>query len=289
MTIQTTNSVAKPVRPPFSLDAKYPTALGRWTTQFYNSTFNRLYPVKPWIFATTAAGSFAYYSRFPKSWILSAIPDISKSELARYAKIGLISLFTAYIPVFLLRKFLRHFYFSYKGFLFENPKKPSWKTKVWAACHQLLKILAPPRLNSCDALLPPQPVPALKDTIEEYLNTIEPIVSKDEYDSVKTMAKKFLHEEGSKLQVYVTLYSYFTDNYVTPFWEKYAYWYGREPLLISSSVAHVDLIEDKRANQAVRAAHVVYIEALSMLSMYNQTLKPLGDGIVCSSHYKKTN
>lgn len=88
------------------------------------------------------------------------------------------------------------------------------------------------------------------------------------------------------MQVYVTLYSYFTDNYVTPFWEKYAYLYSREPLLISSSVAHVDLVEDRPANQAVRAAHVVYIEALSMLAFYNQTLKPLGDGIVSCTHYK---
>lgn len=34
-----------------------------------------------------------------------------------------------------------------------------------------------------------------------------------------------------------------TDNYVTGLWEKYAYHYGREGVLINSSVAHVDYVK----------------------------------------------
>ena len=41
------------------------------------------------------------------------------------------SFVSAYVPVFVSRAFLRHFYFKYKRWLFENPKKPSVRTKFW--------------------------------------------------------------------------------------------------------------------------------------------------------------
>ena len=144
-----------------------------------------------------------------------------------------------------------------------------------------------PRLNSCDALLPSLPVPNLKETVKNYLEGMQDILSEDEFRNVSELAEKFLKEEGWKLQLLAKLMGAFKSNYVTPFWEKYAYLMGRDQLMISSSVAHVDLFKDITANQAVRAAHVVYIEALSMLAIYKQQLKPLGDGLVCSLHYHR--
>lgn len=74
----------------------------------------------------------------------------------------------------------------------------------------------------------------------------------------------------------------------------------RAPLLINSSVAHVDLFEDMPATAAVRAAHVVYIEIMSHLAMDSQSIPPvssyyglyasilqLGNGLVCGRHYEK--
>ena len=146
-----------------------------------------------------------------------------------------------------------------------------------------------PRLNSCDAFLPSLPVPSLKDTVKNYLESMEELLSEDEFRNVSEIAEKFLKEEGWKLQLLAKLMGVFKSNYVTPFWERYAYLMGRDQLMISSSVAHVDLFKDIKANQAIRAAHVVYIEALSMLAIYKQQLKPLGDGLVCSLHYHRVS
>ncbi|KHN77716.1 Carnitine O-palmitoyltransferase 1, liver isoform [Toxocara canis] len=92
-------------------------------------------------------------------------------------QVGPISLVVAYVPVFLIRCFLKYFYFNYKGFLFEDRQNPSLTTKFWAICHKLLSFTSP-RLCSCDSLLPSLPVPALQDIIERYLETIEPILTK---------------------------------------------------------------------------------------------------------------
>lgn len=103
------------------------------------------------------------------------------------------------------------------------------------------------------------------------------------------MAENFVKNEGKWLQLMAKTYSLFTDNYVTTFWEKYAYLINRKPLLVNSSVAHCDLIMDLPANQALRAAHIVHIEALSMLAIAKQEIRPIGGGIVYSGHYKKVN
>lgn len=144
-----------------------------------------------------------------------------------------------------------------------------------------------PKLNSCDRLLPKLPIPALSETVNKYLESIEQLFDEEEYKNICQLAESFLKNEGPKLQLYTHLWGLFNNNYVTPFWEKYAYLMNREGLMITSSVAHIDLFKDAPANQAVRAAHVIYIEALSMLAIAKQQLKPLADGLVCSTHYHK--
>lgn len=99
------------------------------------------------------------------------------------------------------------------------------------------------------------------------------IFSDDEYDTVQKQAASFLENEGRTLQRYTWLYSFFTDNYVTGFWQKYAYLHGRYPLLINSSVAHVDLLRDKDSTRAHRAARVVWIECMSHLAVDRQQYK----------------
>uniref|UniRef100_A0A915ERC3 Choline/carnitine acyltransferase domain-containing protein n=1 Tax=Ditylenchus dipsaci TaxID=166011 RepID=A0A915ERC3_9BILA len=231
---------------PIPLDVEY---YPNWFTQLRwdlsNSLFNWFYPVKPWIFGATLAGSFACYnhasiSSFPLKYVFNQ--DVPEKEIIRLLKVSGLSLLTAYLPIFLIRNLvLKLFIFRYKGFLREDAKNPSFITKVWAAY-----------------------------TIDRYLESIECILSEEEY-----------------LELLCKVYSTFTDNYVTGFWEKYAYLYGRKPLLVNSSVAHVDLFKDVPANQAVRAAHIVYLEALHMLGIVRQRIKPLGDGLVYSGHYKR--
>uniref|UniRef100_A0A1I7VUJ9 Carn_acyltransf domain-containing protein n=1 Tax=Loa loa TaxID=7209 RepID=A0A1I7VUJ9_LOALO len=101
------------------------------------------------------------------------------------------------------------------------------------------------------------------------------------------MAENFLKNEGWKLQGLAWLYWCFVDNYVTDFWEKFAYHYSRKGILINSSVAHLDIFEGVPANQAVRAAHIVLLETLSMLSVDRESLPPVAGGVISLSHLWK--
>jgi hypothetical protein len=80
----------------------------------------------------------------------------------------------ALLPVVVLRAFLHLFFFRYKAFLFEE--RPSLLTRLWQVCYLALKKLAPPRLRSCDAFLPKQPVPRLEESVNGYLESMEPLM-----------------------------------------------------------------------------------------------------------------
>ncbi|CAB3397001.1 unnamed protein product [Caenorhabditis bovis] len=282
-------SSGKKNRQPYHIPRKFPTPLERAAYRSYNWVENRLWPVRPLPFAAACALAASIHYKYPQNGVIELFPKINIFERIPYfevIKLSIVSFLSAYVPVFGLRQLLKHFYFSYKGFLFENPKKLSLRTKIWGAVRHLLSY-SPPILESCDRLLPNLPVPKLEDTIAEYLDSVKNILSKDEFEQITQQADSFLKNEGVKLQRYAWLYSLFTDNYVTPFWEKYAYLYGRYPLLINSSVAHCDLVRVSPATRAHRAARVTWIEANSHLAVDKQQFKAIGDGIVCTRHYRK--
>ncbi|CAJ0588071.1 unnamed protein product [Cylicocyclus nassatus] len=277
-----------PVEKPFSFPKKFPTPFQRACYKFYNSLDNRLWPVRPPYFIAGVASLGAIQVKYGAIPLFDFIPEFS-NRAAEWAKICILSLTGTYIPILLLRQFLSSFYFSYKGFLFENPKKPSLTTKLWGVCRKLLSI-SPPILKSCDSLLPSPSVPNLEKTIEKYLKSVRNILRKDEYAHVEELAQSFLENEGKRLQKYAWLMSMTSSNYITPFWEKYAYHYNREPLLVNSSVAHIDLIEipeHRRATRAYMAARATYFEFMSQLAIDRQEIKPLGDGLLCACHYDK--
>uniref|UniRef100_A0A915BWG4 Cyclic nucleotide-binding domain-containing protein n=1 Tax=Parascaris univalens TaxID=6257 RepID=A0A915BWG4_PARUN len=276
----------QPLKTPFPIEGKYPTLLERRWYRLENTIYNSLYPVHPLCFASVVVAALAYHYQFHSN-VVSYASSQYQSGLVDAAQAAMIAFATGYIPVFLIRCFLKHFYFSYKGFLFEDGRNPSITTRLWAICRRLISYTSS-RLRSSDSLLPNLPLPSLQDTISRYLETVEPILSKEEFDEVSGLARGFLQKEGKKLQFLAWLYSCVTSNYVTNFWEKYAYLYSRECVLINSSVAHCDLFtECIAANQAVRAAHVVYIETLSMLAIDRQTFRRIGDGLLCACHYRK--
>ncbi|MCP9264702.1 Carnitine O-palmitoyltransferase 1, liver isoform [Dirofilaria immitis] len=207
-----------------------------------------------------------------------------------------IAFISTYLPILLIRFLIKHLYFGYKRYLFEDKKNYSLLTKTWFIFHRLFSKLSP-QLNSCEGLLPTLPLPSLKDTIAGYLNSVEPLLDphkqyndeeilgnliaifiikdEDEFTDVKKMAQNFLNNEAWKLQGLAWLYWCFVNNYVTDVWEKFAYLYSRKGVMINSSVAHLDVFTCIPANQAIRAAHVVFWETLSMLSVDRQSLRPV--------------
>ncbi|GMT35763.1 hypothetical protein PFISCL1PPCAC_27060, partial [Pristionchus fissidentatus] len=284
-----TISGKKSTRPPFPIYTRFPSRIERAGYKLYNYIDNSLYPIRPFYFGTAVVASAAFYNKFDDRGLLHLLPDIGETAVLKATRVGVASLLTAYIPVAISRFVLTHFYFSYKQFMFENPKKPSFTTKVWGVLRAFLS-LVPPLHKSCDSLLPTIPIPVLEETVEKYLKSVQQLHSKEELASIEKMARDFLNDEGQKLQRYTKFYSLFVDNYVTGFWEKFAYLYGRYPLLINSSVCNLDQFVNRPATQAFRAAHITYIEFLSQLAIDRQAVKPvsdLGGGMVCTRHYDR--
>ncbi|VDL77803.1 unnamed protein product [Nippostrongylus brasiliensis] len=155
---------------------------------------------------------------------------------------------------------------------------PVFTNQVAELCRGLVS-WSTPKLRSCDGLLPSPTVPKLEDTVARYLKSIKKLVDKDQYEQIKEQADGFLKNEGPRLQMYAWLMSLTQSNYITP-----------EPLLVNSSVAHTDLLEvpeHRRATRAYMAARVTYFEGMSQLAVDRQDIKPLGGGMLCSSHYDK--
>lgn len=102
---------------------------------FQNWIENTLWPIKPIPFvATTVALAATLHYKYPENAILDLLPKFG-SEVAEIAKTTAVAAIGSYAGVFTLRKLLKHFYFSYKGFLFDNPKKPCLKTKIWGVSY----------------------------------------------------------------------------------------------------------------------------------------------------------
>src|SRR4051794_37553033 len=122
------------------------------------------------MFAAAATCCFGFYSYTPPSFLIT-----SHSPLLSTA---ILSISSAYLPIVVIRQFLRLFVFRYKGFVGESPQRSSITTKVWAACWKTLKMLAPPRLETCDSLLPALPLPSLNQTVVGYLESMRYVLPK---------------------------------------------------------------------------------------------------------------
>ncbi|VIO98638.1 Uncharacterized protein BM_BM6097 [Brugia malayi] len=264
----------------------FPNRFKRNCYRFKNALHNRLYPISPFLFSTIfIVTASLLYRNPPKQYLMIILPGILHEQTAIILNILSIAFMSTYLPVLLLRFTIKHLYFGYKRYLFEEEGNYSLSTKLWFIFHHLFNKLSP-QLYSCEGLLPTLPLPSLKGTIARYLNSVEPLLSSEEFTNVKNMAENFLKNEGWKLQGLAWLYWCFVDNYVTSFWEKFAYHYSRKGILINSSVAHLDVFVNVPANQAVRAAHVVLLETLSMLSIDQESLQP--NVYVLPSHFLLT-
>ncbi|KHN77714.1 Carnitine O-palmitoyltransferase 1, liver isoform [Toxocara canis] len=270
---------------PFQPVWHYPSTLERIAYKVHIAAVNRLWPIRPLYFCTAVAAAAAYHVVSPANVFLSLVPYVD-SSLLHILRVGLISFATVYIPVVVLRYALKHVFFGYHGYLFENPLKPSLKTKIWRTTHKILSY-APRRLQSCDALLPNLPLPKLRDTIERYLDATEPILTEAEHEELKEKAKEFAKRDGMILQSMAWIYACFVDNYATPFWEKYAYLACRNGLLAGTSFGHCDVFQQKEISQAERVARFMYTECLTMIAVDREQIIPPGKGLMCAEHFKK--
>jgi len=198
------------------------------------------------------------------------------------------------ISLFLLslvfRRGMLRLLLSLRGWMYEG--KPSFGTKIWGVLVTCLSGYKP-YLYNCQSSLPRMPVPPLRTSVELLLESFEPIYKDDPKTmaELKQEAEQFLNGVGVKLQRALELKSWWSENFVSDWWEKYVYLMGRTPLPINSNYYVMDQsywVPTHR--QCSRAAMTVYHLLLAWESIVMEDMEPLrirGTVPVCMEQYRK--
>jgi carnitine O-palmitoyltransferase 1, liver isoform len=196
-----------------------------------------------------------------------------------------------WLTICLTLRYTLKFLLMYKGYLFESRGKGiSLKTKIWGMLVRVLLKWNSPALFSFQGSLPRQSVPTIKDTISRYLKSMRPIYDDETYESVQKEAEKFENGIAKKLQRYIVLKSWWSNNYYTDWWEEYAYLKNRDPLMYGSNYYGSDTIYPGTSSQATRAACLTYFMLKFKERIDNQELQPIMlQGLVplCSWQYER--
>ena len=175
------------------------------------------------------AASALYYITFDSIWSLPILlthkQTVSSIIINLVVLFMLCSLFWWLVVVgmrFLLKKVL-----TYTRWIFENPKSLSWKTRLWGVCMSVFLKAKDRKLYDFQDILPNLPLPKLDVTISKYLKSIKPLFSEELYNKHQILARDFLQNEGVELQKELVKRHKTTDNYVSQFWEDYAYLAGK--------------------------------------------------------------
>uniref|UniRef100_A0A8C7D3D5 Carnitine O-palmitoyltransferase 1, liver isoform-like n=1 Tax=Oncorhynchus kisutch TaxID=8019 RepID=A0A8C7D3D5_ONCKI len=152
--------------------------------------------------------------------------------------------------IFTMRMCLKQL-LSYHRWMFEQRGKMSNTTKVWVA---LVRIFSgrQPLLYSYQGSLPNQPVPAVKDTVKRYLESVRPLTTPDEFERMASLATQFESSLGNRLQWYLKLKALWASNYVSDWWEEYIYLRGRSPIMVNSN--YYGMV---RINKSLTTPHVL--------------------------------
>mmetsp|Transcript_35190 Transcript_35190/g.80282 ORF Transcript_35190/g.80282 Transcript_35190/m.80282 type:complete len:822 (+) Transcript_35190:17-2482(+) len=230
-------------------------AIARAAYRGRNRLVTLLYPAPPSLVAAFVAFFVVYVASRPEDsfWRNSAAAnfywDIDecclpfKRFFPNWARVAYLSVFfcltVVLILMFIQRLWLRVL-LSYGGWLRE--RRPGIITKLWAlslkAIYMPQRVLGGrhPLLYSFQGGLPSLPVPPLSATINQYLDSVKPLLSDEEFSKTKELAVTFQKTTGSRLQRYLWAKKIFwAHNYVSDWWLKFVYLASRDPLIINSN------------------------------------------------------
>ncbi|ETE56910.1 hypothetical protein L345_17378, partial [Ophiophagus hannah] len=70
-----------------------------------------------------------------------------------------------------------------------------------------------PLLYSFQTSLPKLPVPRVEDTIQRYLESVQPLLDKEGFEQMGGLARDFQQKVGPRLQKFLVLKSWWATNY----------------------------------------------------------------------------
>ncbi|XP_043939347.1 carnitine O-palmitoyltransferase 1, brain isoform isoform X2 [Protopterus annectens] len=263
-----------------------------------NSIITGVYPASPssWLFVVIAIMSTMFARVDPSMGMIEKIKEhLPASDYLSHSGQKVLSalLFATalWLALIMMMRYILKLLLSYHGWIFEQHGRMSNITKVWLA---LVKIFSgrTPMLYSYQASLPRLPVPAVKDTMQRYLESVQPLTDDQQFKRMSALAKDFELNLAPRLQRYLKVKSWWSSNYVSDWWEEYIYLRGRSPIMVNSNYYAMDfLYVTPTPVQAARAANAVYALLMYRRLLTREEIRPSrvpGSFIpLCSSQWER--
>uniref|UniRef100_A0A7N8XVE6 carnitine O-palmitoyltransferase n=1 Tax=Mastacembelus armatus TaxID=205130 RepID=A0A7N8XVE6_9TELE len=246
-----------------------------------NSVITGVYPASPssWLFVVIAILATMYTRSDPSMGLIAKIQEhlpVSQSMSTQCQAVLSAVVFSTMLwlmLIFTMRLCLKQL-LSYHRWMFEQHGKMSNTTKVWVA---LVRIFSgrKPLLYSYQGSLPNLPVPAIKDTVKRYLESVRSLMDDTQFERMTKLATEFESSLGNRLQWYLKLKALWAANYVSDWWEEYVYLRGRSPIMVNSNYYGMDfLYVTPTPIQAARAGNSIHSFFLYRRKLNKEELKP---------------
>uniref|UniRef100_A0A3P8XNV0 carnitine O-palmitoyltransferase n=1 Tax=Esox lucius TaxID=8010 RepID=A0A3P8XNV0_ESOLU len=263
-----------------------------------NSVITGVYPASPssWLFVVIAILATMYTRSDPSMGLIAKIQEhlpVRYHSLSAQCQTVLSAvLFSTMLwlsLIFTMRMCLKQL-LSYHRWMFEPRGKMTNTTKVWLT---LVRIFSgrQPLLYSYQGSLPNLPVPAVKDTIKRYLESVQPLKNPEEFERMTSLAANFESCLGNRLQWYLKLKALWASNYVSDWWEEYIYLRGRGPIMVNSNYYGMDfLYVTPTPLQAARAGNTLHAAFMYRRKLNKEEVKPwllMSSAPCCSYQFER--
>uniref|UniRef100_A0A5F9C908 Carnitine O-palmitoyltransferase 1, muscle isoform n=1 Tax=Oryctolagus cuniculus TaxID=9986 RepID=A0A5F9C908_RABIT len=275
-------------------------ALHSWKKRimrFKNGIITSMYPAGPssWLIVVVGVMSSTYGKMDPSLGIIARISETldmmgRMSSQTKTVVSGVLFGTGLWVALIITMRCSLKVLLSYHGWMFAEHGKMGRATRIWMA---MVKILScrKPTLYSFQTCLPRLPVPAVKDTVHRYLESVRPLMKEQDFKRMTALAQDFAVNLGPKLQWYLKLKSWWATNYVTDWWEEYVYLRGRGPLMVNSNYFSMDLLYLTPSHiQAARAGNTIHAILLYRRELDQEKIKPILLGAtvpLCSAQWER--
>ncbi|KAF4790207.1 Carnitine O-palmitoyltransferase 1, liver isoform [Turdus rufiventris] len=266
--------------------------------RFKNGIITGVYPASPssWLIVVVGVMSTMYAKIDPSLGIIAKINRTLDttgymSNQTQNIVSGVLFGTGLWVALIVTMRYSLKMLLSYHGWMFSEHGKLSAGTKFWMT---LVKLFSgrKPMLYSFQTSLPRLPVPAVKDTVNRYLESVRPLMDDEKFKRMEGLAKDFAFNLGPRLQWYLKLKSWWATNYVSDWWEEYIYLRGRGPIMVNSNYFAMDFLSlCPTTLQAARAGNVIHAILLYRKKLDRQEIKPillLGSTVpLCSAQWER--
>ncbi|KAJ8049126.1 Peroxisomal carnitine O-octanoyltransferase [Holothuria leucospilota] len=126
--------------------------------------------------------------------------------------------------------------------------------------------------------LPHLPVPPLKGSLDGYLASVKPVVTKEEYENTEKIVREFETTVGPKLHSELLKRAASCKNWLEEWWERYAYLTSRDPIAVINGATAMDGINmsdwpPRPGTQLKRAAQMMWVASKFFLKLRREEEK----------------